>query len=768
MPAAPLLAMSYVAGVGGAAWIGGPWWLAALLASLGVIALRLHARPRPTPLICLAAVAITGAGHARFDASAAAGPGLTWLGGVHRIVGRVEAAPRVTGSQARVTIAIRSVDGTPISGRVSMTTRIDPDRLLPRPGDLLTLDGVTERSSFRPDEAVMAYPAWHVTGRDAPSRAVAAIEAARAWSIDNVERSFPEPHAALAAGVLIGEQGALPPGLRDALRATGTTHLVVVSGQNIAIVLGAVVALLSAFVPRRRAGVVALALLPVYVVLVGASPPVLRAATMAVGLAVAAAAGRRTPAWVFLAYAIAVMLAADPLLARDVSFQLSAAATAGVLIVAPPLTDAILSPLVERGTGRLLPALVEAAVVAVAAAVVVLPVQAAVFGTLSLVQLPANAAAALLYEGTLALAALAALGGWLPPVAWLLREAGSIVPGAFITVVEAFARVPLASVPLHLAPVAAITWYLGVAALLQLLARRPVAVQRALSVRATPPGRRVALAVVAGGLWIVALTPADPLPSLTVLDVGQGLAVLIRDGGRSVLIDAGPADGAVLAALERAGQRRPLDALVLTHDDVDHIGGASEVVRRLGARRVLGAPHIPPRALGLQPIDIGDRIRLTPRTSIEVLSPPARVATAAGGDNDTGLVLIVTIGERRILLPADIEAAAERRLVRSGQPLRADAIVVPHHGSRTSSTPEFLRAVTPGLAVVSVGGRNPYGHPVAEVLARYAPVPLYRTDTAGDVTIRSDGTRMWVHAARDAEDARSTLRATVGPREQRR
>lgn len=768
MPTVPLLALSYVAGVGIAAWLGGAWWVAALLAALAVLALRLHVQPRPTLLVSLAVIAFAAAGHARVDTATASRLDVTRLTGAHRVEARVASAPRVTGSQARVAIEVRAIDGVPARARASMTTRVDPDHPLPSVSDILILDGVIERSSSRPDEAVVPYPAWRIAGHEDSARPTAAIEAIRAWSLANIERSFPEPHAALAAGVLIGEQGALTASLREALRTTGTTHFVVVSGQNIAIVLGVVVALLSSFVPRRRAGLVALALLPAYVVLVGASSPVLRAAAMAIGLAVAAATGRRTPAWVFLAYAVTAMLAVDPLLARDLSFQLSAAATAGVLIVAPPLVEVAVAPLVERGAGRLLPALVEAALVAVAASIAVLPVQAAAFGTLSLVQVPANAAVALLYEGTLALAALAAVGGWLPPIAWLVHEAGSVIPAAFIATVEAFARVPLASVPLQLASVAAVAWYLGVAAVLWLLARRSTPPQRALSVRASLPGRRIALAVVATGLWLLALAPADALPSVTVLDVGQSLAVLIRDEGRSVLVDAGPADGAVLAALERAGQRTPLDALVLTHDDVDHIGGAAAIVQRVGAREVLGAPHIPPRALPLQPIDIGDRIRLTSRMTIEVLSPPAHTGPRDATDNDAGLVLLVTVGERRILLPADIEAAAERRLARSGQPLRADVLLVPHHGSRTSSTAEFLRAVAPGLAVVSVGARNPYGHPVPEVLARYAPAPLYRTDEVGDVTIRSDGVRLWVHPAHAAEDARTTSRATVGPREQRR
>lgn len=764
MPAAPLLAVGYVAGGALAAWLGGPWWLSAFLALLAVIALRAHAQPRRTLLLGVAVVAQAGAGHARYGAAEAARPDLVGQRGTHKVTGRVTEAPRLSGSTSRFSLAVRTRDGQAASGRLRVMTRADLDVTPPKPGDLVTLEGEIEPSSIRPDEASVAFPRWHVICHEAAPWPAAAISAVRAWSLANVERSFPEPHAALASGILIGEQGTLPSSLRDALRITGTTHLVVVSGQNIAIVLGAAVALLSAFLPRRRAGLVVLLLLPAYVVLVGASPPVLRAAAMAVGVAIATAAGRRTPAWVFLAYALAVMVAAAPLLISDISFQLSAAATAGVLLIAPPLTDAIVAPLMDRTWGRgILAALVEAALVAVAAAIAVLPVQAAAFGTASLVQVPANAAVSVVYEGTLALAALAALLGWLPPVALLIREAGQAVPGAFIATVEGFARVPSAAVPLHLAAPAVIAWCTGIAALLWALSRRPRG-SRALSVRATLPARSLALLVVAGGLWMAVLTPPDPLPSVTVLDVGQGLAVLVRDRGHSVLIDAGPPDAAVLAALARAGHRGALDVLVLTHDDIDHIGGAAEVVNRVGARRVLGAPHIPAhRADGLQPIDIGDRVRLSEQTQIEVLAPASRTPALAGSDNDAGLVLMVTVGQRRILLPADIEAATERSLIRRGHALRADANVVPHHGSKTSSTTEFIAAVTPGLAVVSVGARNPYGHPVPEVMARYAGAAMYRTDEAGDVTIRTDGTRMWVHTLRDAEVAHGTPRATVAP-----
>ena len=152
---------------------------------------------------------------------------------------------------------------------------------------------------------------------------------------------------------------------------------------------------------------------------------------------------------------------------------------------------------------------------------------------------------------------------------------------------------------------------------------------------------------------------------------------------------------------------------------------------------------------GAEPLDIGDRIRLSDRTSIEVLSPPVATAGRAHrGDNNRSLVLLVRIGEVRVLVPADVEHAAEEWLVGSGLDLRADALVLPHHGSRSSSSPTFVEAVSPRVAIASAGGGNRHGHPHPDVLARYEGAMVLRTDEHGDVTLRSDGARLWVRSAR--------------------
>ena len=768
IPALPLAAAAFIAGSIGGVLIGGPWPLMLLLALAAAAAAALAPRGRGgyarALLVLLAVVALAAAGHARgSEADARPPPPLASLEGAHEITGVVRSDPRVSGAITRLDLRVESIDGAPAEGGLRLT--LPAPRQALRAGDRIAATVEVERpgafeefdyAAFlrsRGIHAVAAYPErWALIERDAEHAAVDALRGLRRWALGNIERALPEPEASLAAGMLLGRQRTMPAELEEDLRRTGTTHLLVVSGQNIALLLGTAVGLLSAVVARRQAALIALALLPGYVVLTGAEPPVVRAAIMAVGIVIAALSGRRTPAWIYLLYALALMLALRPLLVRDVAFQLSATATAGVLLIAPPLRDRALARL-GVAPGGLVAGFVEGAAVAVGASLAVLPVQAAAFGTLPLLQAPANVVVAPLYEATVLVAVLAALLGWLDPIARLVEVAGVFAPAAFVAAVEAMAALPLSTVELRPPPLAAAGWFALLGGLVWLLNR--TATQISLPGQRARLAAPVALATAAAGLWLAVLTPSDGLASVTVLDVGQGSAILVRDGGAAVLVDTGPADGAVLTALPRALKGRSLDAVLLTHGDSDHSGGLAELERRLrvgvllGSEDALAALAPGSGAAGTQALDIGDRIRLSERTSIEVLSPPVVTAGRAHRSaNNRSLVLLVTIGERRILLPADIEAPAEQWLASSGLDLRADALVLPHHGSRTSSSAAFLEAVEPGVAIASVGAGNPHGHPHPEVVARYAGIALYRTDEHGDVTLRSDGERLWVRSSR--------------------
>ncbi len=759
LPPLAILGGAYLVGTGAGVLLGGAWWLTVVVGGMLAAAAILGRLAPASPAILLAAVALAGAGHARWQAhEAAAPPPVATLRGTHIIEGTAREDASVRGALARIDLDVEAADGTPTSGglRVTMLAPTEPIRA----GERVRINGKVEPPPHldgfdyagylrsRGIVATVAYPQRVEVLGDGWPRWRLALREVRRHTVANIEAALPEPASALATGILVGERSALPSDVAADLRATGTTHLVVVSGQNVAITLGVLLPLLTLFLPRRRASLLLLLLLPAYVVVVGGDPPVVRAALMAAGIAVAGALGRRTPGWLWLLLAAALMVTLDPPRATDVSFLLSASATAGVLVVAPALRDALLALLRWPGEG-LRGALAETVATAAGAAACVLPVQVAVFERFTPWSILANVLVAPLYEAALLVTAFAAALGWWAPAAEVLRVAGRAAPEAFLDAVHALAGLPGTQAGGAWPQSAGLAWYVALAAVTALLAHLGRRATPALAPSGSPAGlaRTIALAAIVVAVWGAALAPAQALDEVVVLDVGQGLAVLVRSQGATLLVDTGPPDGAVVRALDAAGAPRRIDTVVLTHADADHAGGLASLRERYEVGRVLGSEEtLRDRKVEGDPLDIGDRIAVG-TWRMTVLSPPPETSKVAS-ENDRSLVLIAESGTRRVLLTADIEAAGEAWLVASGWPLRADVEVVPHHGSKTSSSVPFTRAVSPAVAVVSVGARNPYGHPVAEVLARYEGSRLLRTDLAGTVTLATDGTRLWVRTAR--------------------
>lgn len=299
--------------------------------------------------------------------------------------------------------------------------------------------------------------------------------------------------------------------------------------------------------------------------------------------------------------------------------------------------------------------------------------------------------------------------------------------------------------------------------------------------RAAPPLWAVVLAI-AGSIWclipwpwawrvqgVAWMLPLIFLPApkpaegdlwLTVLDVGQGLAIVARSAEHTLLYDAGPryspeADSGnrvVIPYLRAAGVNR-LDGMIVTHDDIDHSGGALSVLQGLQVDWVaspLAATHPVLQAAALaRPCIAGQRWEWD-GVRFETLHPRtedyARMALAANNnsgksapkDNATCCVLRVTAHGRSVLLTADIEAEVERALIDAGAPLKSEVLIAPHHGSKTSSTAAFLAAVKPDTIVIPVGYRNRFRHPAPEVMERYreSAAQLWRTDAAGAVMLR--------------------------------
>lgn len=257
-----------------------------------------------------------------------------------------------------------------------------------------------------------------------------------------------------------------------------------------------------------------------------------------------------------------------------------------------------------------------------------------------------------------------------------------------------------------------------------------------------PPGRSKPLPLLVGEL------------ELRVFDVGQGDAILLRFGGSALLVDAGPdpetARQVLLPRLAKLGVER-LDGLVLTHADADHIGGAVDILKALpvatvwmaSSRQVhplLSVIEAAARHGGTridEPVD-SQTLVWHPAVSLQVnIAAPS----VASGDNNQSMVLHVRYGDADFLLTGDIERAAERALVDAGGGLEADVLKVAHHGAATSSSPEFLAAVKPQVAVISAGLGNAFNHPRDEVLRRLRATGahVFRTDLSGDVVVRTDG-----------------------------
>jgi competence protein ComEC len=259
-----------------------------------------------------------------------------------------------------------------------------------------------------------------------------------------------------------------------------------------------------------------------------------------------------------------------------------------------------------------------------------------------------------------------------------------------------------------------------------------------------------------------ALAPAGPQAGeawITTLDVGQGLAVLVRTANRVLLYDAGPAFGAeadsggriVLPGLRAAGLAS-VDALVLSHEDLDHIGGALTVLESIEVGSLYSSlrPGHPLNALARAPGGCAagtawdwDGVRF------EFLHPPPGAPRARR--NDASCVLRIASRGGAMLLTGDIERAAEATLLASAAPLKSEVLLVPHHGSRSSSSEAFVAAVAPRWAVVPAGYRNRFGHPHAQVLARYraAGAEVVRTDAQGAIHVALTRHAVTVRAERE-------------------
>jgi competence protein ComEC len=614
--------------------------------------------------------------------------------------------PRTGQQTATVRLATRppiavaaSVPPDPVLG-IGASIRMS-GRLQPLPDDdygtFLHESGIAATLKSRTLEIVEAAPS-----------AIAVIDRIRRIAADALALTLPEPEAGLAAGILVGLRDRVDQDLAKAFTTAGVSHIVAISGWNIAIVAALVGAALRTW-PRRRRSVASLLLIALYTVLTGASASVVRAALMTSAVTLARESGRAGSASAALASAAVLILLADPATVGDAGFQLSSLATAGLIAWGTPLAERLRS---WRG-GRLPGWLAESLAVSFAAEAATLPVVLLAFGRLAILAPAVNLVVVPLVPsamagGTLALlagsasmvglpreaAVLLSLPGWMALAAmdWIVRGAAAL-PGASVVLTPplnatAAALVAACVLIVAVAPARQQIFTLGSRTWPPLLRRlRPIrgAGTRHSGVAApirpprpiTNPGSRrrlaalsdrrtrfvaIALAASVAGLVLIAAHRADGTIRIEVLDVGQGDAILVQgDRGARMLVDGGPDPGRLLVALDERlpPWDRRIDLLVLTHPHEDHVAGMARLLERYRVRRIAEPGMIGPgpgyaafagwlvrHDRRVERLSTGDSLGLD-SIAFRVLWPDAGAVPLRPADTGTGInnVSIVLLGQ---------------------------------------------------------------------------------------------------------------------------
>ncbi|MGC9396450.1 MAG: ComEC/Rec2 family competence protein [Anaerolineae bacterium] len=591
----------------------------------------------------------------------------------------------------------------------------------------------------------------------------------KAHTLETLLAIWPEPEGSLLAGILLGVESGISTDLDEAFVATGTSHIVAISGFNLTIIAGVFIKMADRLLKGRGKTLLPLVGLWLYTILVGASAAVLRAAIMGTVMILARREERATHGPTSLAAAVLVMGMLNPYVLWDVGFQLSLAATLGLILYTEPVTRWF-QRLFERLTDeeraqKIVGLLSEALIVTIAAQITTTGVIIGVFRRLSLVTLLTNLLILPAQQYVMLFGGVALIAGLLlRPLGQILSWLSWVFLAYTISVVRWTATFPLASVELGNITLPLVWGYYGALGAVTWWFSQPVEKRQRsrLALKKVPQWQIATMITLPILLCAYFYAAPDGRLHVVVLDAGQGDAIFIQTPrGKQVLIDGGANAPQTLAQL---GQQMPfwdrrLDMVILTSPTSGRLPGLIPVLERYTVDFVNVSPET-------------GRGNLYERWDALLAERPAgSVGTLwAGmaweldaGSTGTGvtlqtlwpepgsangpLVLRLTYGNTSFLFGSDATAVTEETLVaREGQNLRSSMLLLARHGAKTASTPAFLQAVAPEVVVISAGddARNPD----PEVLARVMDKPVYRTGEAGAIALTSDGRQINVHVAR--------------------
>ncbi len=753
------------------------FWVLTASALVAPYLLLLHRRVGAAWCLVVAAAAL-GCGRAAVVEIPPAGPagerlGTRWVRG--RIMGLRTGAWAGGGRWARLEVHLDRVrDGPGPAAGDGLRLSIRESRVAWELGDVvegwLPVRGARGFCNAGEDEWArwlrsrgILWTAWRATDADL-SRAgggaadALAVRGAIGRAIDGAVSG---DAAAVLRALVLGDRSRIHPALRERFARSGTAHLLAVSGVHLAIVAGGTFAALSPGlawcalpfgVTAVRGGALlgALAMAALYVALTGGAIATQRALVMVVFSGLAVIARRPASAARALAAAAMVLIVLEPTVVDDLSFQLSFSAVVGLLAAARRLPGTLLARVTttdDSASRRARAWIVGGMASSFAAAAATAPLVARTFGEVSLVGVVANLAIApVLGVGALATGILGAvLAVVVPGVGHrLLWLSGLLVEGA-IAMARWFSAMPFATVaPPRPSGVVILAWFAAVAAL---------------GLEAATKRRAV------WGVCVVAVAAAYAAPidrppfRVSFLDVGQGdAATVVASTGDAWVVDGGglggtfdPGERILVPALEALSIDR-LRAIVSSHGDRDHFGGLRAVAQSVSAASFWwnGLPSSSRDfAALLASLERRDVERRVAADGAHLASDPIewRALHPPSGDaqslskNDASLVVAARFGATRVLFAGDVEARAERSLWRRGADVSATIAKVPHHGSRTSSTPRWVRSVRPAVAVASLGAFNRFGFPAPSVVARHreAGARWLTTGARGEITVVSDG-----------------------------
>lgn len=590
------------------------------------------------------------------------------------------------------------------------------------------------------------------------------IKAVRRHIAASIKDALPEREQGLMMGVVIGETKDIQPDVIADFKTTGLSHILAVSGLNVSILIAALGYVLRWLTIKMRspgriiAFALSVAAVVFYMFITKLQPSVLRAGIMGVAALTAILASR--PARPFSAIAVAALgiLAVDPAALFNIGFQLSFAATLGIMAVANNLETTITS----------IPGGIAAAVALTGAAQLgVAPLLVLYFGRLSLVSILANVVVGpAITPATILGIVMAAAGAISVALAKAIAYPAHFCLAYILMAAKYFAGWPLASIALS-----PIDWRHVVAYYLLLgLLYYPLKRMKGSNLREVFPRRRLAGTITAILMIAIAIIclfgsqilKARPPAGLRAVffDVGQGDAALVQaEDGAAILIDGGPEADSAISALRSYGVAG-IDLMVVSHPHSDHINGLLTVANDYAIKQAVLPQE--PDATGLLPVIVkvldrrqvrettgheGESFSVGRYLKVKILSPesqtngPNHYKESSSDANNSAIVALVEYKKVKILFAGDIEKDAEEDLVIDGQAFHVDVLKVPHHGSKDGGDRRFIEALHPNIAIISVGKNNPYHHPAPSTVARLKKVgaAVYRTDENGSVIIESDG-----------------------------